>query len=71
MGTIQNNPQYVVGIVRVLALLLVIIGLPALTDEQEAALVVVISLVLTVITSKVTVPKAPTPDAPPKSIQTS
>lgn len=57
METIKNNPALIVGIVRAVALAVVVIGLPALTPEQEAALVVVISLVLSLVSSKLTVPK--------------
>lgn len=57
MDTIKNNPAIIVGIVRAIALAAVVVGLPALTPEQEAALVVVISLVLSIVSSKLTVPK--------------
>lgn len=71
MDAIKNNPAIVVGIVRVIALVAVVIGMP-LTPEQEQALVIAIiaiSGLLTIITSKFTVPKIPTTDAPAKSIQ--
>lgn len=65
---IQNNPAIAIGVVRVIAIVAILLGLP-LTVEQEAALIVVVSLLLSVVSSKLTVPKAPTPDAPAKSIQ--
>jgi TRAP-type C4-dicarboxylate transport system permease large subunit len=68
MEAIKNNPAVIVGLVRVVALIAVMLGLP-FTPEQEAALVVVISLVLTIVSSKLTVPKTPTQDAGPASIQ--
>jgi hypothetical protein len=68
MEAVRNNPALIVGLVRVLAIIAVMLGLQ-ISPEQEAALVVTISLVLSVVSSKLTVPKVPTPEAPAKSIQ--
>lgn len=70
MDKLLLNPQYVVGIVRAFALALVILGFRTLTVEEEAALVLVISLGLTFVSSKLTVPKVIAADAPAKSQQT-
>lgn len=68
MTVLQNNPALVVGIARAIVTVLLILGLQ-LTPEQEAAVIVVVQLAFTFVTAKLTVPKTPTPDAPPASIQ--
>ncbi len=69
MDFIKNNPAIIVGLVRAVALGLTTIGIVTLTNEQEAALVVVISLIFSVISSRLTVPKVVPADAPEKSVQ--
>lgn len=69
MDLIKNNPAIATGIARALVTLLVMLGL-SLSAEQEAAIVVVVQLVFSFVTSKLTVPKTPTADAAPASIQT-
>jgi len=68
LNRFQNNPALVVGIARAIVTVLIIVGVN-LSPEQEAAVVVIVQLLFTVITAKLTVPKVPTADAPAKSIQ--
>jgi hypothetical protein len=65
---IVNNPAIVTGLVRAILAAAIVLGLN-LTAEQEAAVIVVVSLIITVITARLTVPKSPTPTAPPAAIQ--
>ena len=67
-SVVANNPAIVTGLIRAILAAAVVLGLN-LTPEQEAAIIVVLSLVISFVTAKLTVPKAPTPDAPPASIQ--
>ena len=69
MDTIRNNPAIATGIARAVVTLLVMLGL-TLSSEQEAAIVVVVQLAFSYLTSRLTVPKAPTAEAKPESIQT-
>ena len=70
MDFIKNNPAVITGIVRSILLgAAVAIGIN-MTQEQEAALVIIISLAVSFVTAKLTVPKAPTANAAPASIQT-
>ncbi len=68
MDSIRNNPAFATGVARAVVTVIVMLGL-TLSAEQEAAIVVVVQLAFSFVTSKLTVPKSPTADAPPASIQ--
>lgn len=68
MDAIKNNPAIAIGIARAIITAALMLGL-SLSSEQEAAIVVIVQLALTLITARVTVPKAPTASAPPTAIQ--
>lgn len=66
---LRNNPAIATGIARAVVTVIIMLGL-TLSSEQEAAIVVVVQLAFSFVTSKLTVPKSPTVDAPAASIQT-
>jgi len=74
-SSLANNPALVTGLVRALLIFLVTVGVSISQAQQDAALLLlaallpIISLIVTGFTVKTTVPKAPTVDAPPASIQ--
>jgi len=76
-SSIANNPALVTGLVRALLIFLVTMGVSISQPQQDAALLLlaallpVISLIVSGFTVKATVPKAPTADAPDASIQQS
>lgn len=56
MDAIKNNPAIAVGIARAVITALIMLGLQ-LDNTQEAAIVVVVQLALSFVTSRLTVPK--------------
>lgn len=54
---ITSNPAAITGLVRAVLAVGIILGLP-LTEEQTAAAVAIVSILLSVFTVKATVPKS-------------
>jgi ABC-type Co2+ transport system permease subunit len=78
LDQIRNNPAAFIGALRGLALAAltcaVAFGLKISPEQQSAVLqlggaLTAVALLFSVLSSKVTVPKSPTADAPDKSIQ--
>lgn len=65
---ITDNPALVTGLIRAVIALAVTFGL-RLTAEQTGLIITIVGLLLSVITVKTTVPKTPSADAAPASIQ--
>lgn len=75
---IADNPAALVGAARAIVLALIglfaAFGLPITKEQKDAILaltevIVPVSIVFTYLTHRLTVPKSPSPDPQPKSIQ--